>query len=83
MWMYCEAARYRRAELLEEAERRRMARSARKASRRPSPRARVACTLLGVAFALESDAAWRAVWERMGGRIMHLGEQSRREVRDA
>jgi hypothetical protein len=67
MWEEHELARYRRAELLEEAEMRRLARLARRASRRPSLRARAAGTLLGAAFALEREATWRAVWDRMVG----------------
>ncbi len=63
--MDSEAARHRRAELLEEAERRRLVRLVKQASRRPSLRARAAGLLLEGAFALESDAAWRMIWERL------------------
>ena len=65
MWREYEAAWYRRAQLLEEAERQRLVRSLREASRRPSLRAMAAGLLLEGAFALESDAAWRMIWERL------------------
>ncbi|TCJ13055.1 hypothetical protein E0L93_15230 [Rubrobacter taiwanensis] len=50
------------------AERQRFAeqcRMARRAKRRPSWRARAARRFFDMAFAVEPDEAWRAVWERM------------------
>jgi anti-sigma-K factor RskA len=65
MWKEYEAAWYRRAELLEEAERRSLTRLTRQATCRPSLRARVARRLVDAAFALENRETWRSVWERM------------------
>ena len=65
MWKEYEAARYRTAELLEEAERRRLTRLTRQATCRPSLRARVARRLVYAAFAIETRETWRSVWERM------------------
>ncbi len=65
MWREYEAARYRTAELLEEAEKRRINLLVRQAPRRPSLRARVARRLVDAAFALETRETWRVVWERM------------------
>jgi anti-sigma-K factor RskA len=65
MWKEYEAAWYRRAELLEEAERRSLTRLTRQATCRPLLRARVARRLVDAAFALENRETWRSVWERM------------------
>ena len=54
MWREYEAARYRTAELLEEAEERRINLLVWQALRRPSLRARVARRLVDAAFALET-----------------------------
>ncbi len=65
MWREYEAARYRTAELLEEAEKRRINLLVRQAPLRPSLRARVARRLVDAAFALETRETCRVVWERM------------------
>jgi hypothetical protein len=60
-----EAALYRRVELLEEAEGRRLTHRVRQAPCRLSLRSRAARRLVDAAFALEARETWRAVWERM------------------
>ncbi len=69
-WWTVELARERNAQMLAEAEERRLAAGA---SVRASPlaralaraRARAARRLFGFAVALEREETWRAVWERL------------------
>jgi hypothetical protein len=65
-WWTVELARERNAQMLAEAEERRLAAGA---SVRASPLARVrakaARKLFGFAVALEREETWRAVWERL------------------
>ena len=64
-WFSVEVARERNAEILAEAEERRVARMV---PRRPvlgALRARVARKMFEVAVALERDETFRAVWERL------------------
>ena len=64
-WFSVEVARERNAEILAEAEERRVARMV---PRRPvlgTLRARVARRMFGIAVALEREETWRAVWERL------------------
>ncbi len=65
MWREYEAARHRTAQLMEEAEKRRINLLVRQAPGRPSLRARVARRLVDAAFVLETRETWRVVWERM------------------
>jgi hypothetical protein len=60
-----EFVRDRNAGLLQEAEERRLARLASRATERPSLRARAARRLFEFAVALEREETWRAVWERL------------------
>ena len=69
-WLTVELTRKRNARMLAEAEERRLAAGA---SVQASPlarvltraRARTARRLFGLAFALEREETWRAVWERL------------------
>jgi hypothetical protein len=69
-WLTVELTRERNARMLAEAEERRLAAGA---SVHASPlaralaraRARAARKLFGLAFALEREETWRAVWERL------------------
>ncbi len=65
-WWTVELARERNAQMLAEAEERRLAAGA---SDRTPPlaraRARAARRLFGFAIALEREETWRAVWERL------------------
>ena len=61
-WFSVELSRERTADILAEAEGRRLARLA---PRRPVLRARVARRLFQFAVALEREETWRAVWERL------------------
>ena len=58
-WLTVELARERNAQILAEAEERRLARSA----AGPSLRARMARKLFEFAVTLEREETWRAVWE--------------------
>ena len=60
-----EFVRDRNAQILREAEERRLGRLVSEAIQRPSLRARVARRLFGFAVALEREETWRAVWERL------------------
>ena len=66
-WLTVELARERNAQMLAEAEERRLARVAAGASDRTPPRvrARAARRLFAFAVALEREETWRAVWERL------------------
>jgi hypothetical protein len=64
-WFSVELARERNADILAEAEERRLARLAPRRAAWPVLRARVARMVLGVALALEREETWRAVWERL------------------
>ena len=66
-WLTVELARERNAQMLAEAEERRLARVAAGASDRTPPRvrARAARRLFAFAVALEREETWRVVWERL------------------
>ena len=64
-WFSVEVARERNAEILAEAEERRVARMAPRAPILGALRARVARKMFGIAVALEKEETWRAVWERL------------------
>ncbi|MBD0252889.1 MAG: hypothetical protein ICV31_00145 [Rubrobacter sp.] len=64
-WFCVEQSRERNAEILAEAEKRRLARLAPRKPVGPVLRARVARTVFGFALALEREETWRAVWERL------------------
>jgi len=64
-WFSVEQSRERNADILAEAEKRRLARLAPRRPAWPVLRARVARRVFGVALALEREETWRAVWERL------------------
>ncbi len=64
-WFSVEQSRERNADILAEAEERRLARLAPRKPARPILRARVARIVFGFALALEREETWRAVWERL------------------
>jgi hypothetical protein len=64
-WFSVELARERNADILAEAEERRLARLAPRRAAWPALRARVARMVFRVALALEREETWRAVWERL------------------
>ena len=64
-WFSGELSRDRNAELLAEAEERRLARLAPRRRVWPVLRARVARRVFAFALALEREETWRAVWERL------------------
>jgi len=64
-WFSVEVARERNAEILAEAEERRVARMVPRGPILGVLRARVARRMFGIAVALEKEETWRAVWERL------------------
>ena len=64
-WISVELSRGRNAELLAEAEERRLARLAPRRAVWPVLRARVARRVFAFALALEREETWKAVWERL------------------
>ena len=64
-WFSVEVARERNAEILAEAEERRIARMVPRGPVFGALRARVARKMFGIAVALEKEETWRAVWERL------------------
>jgi hypothetical protein len=64
-WFSVELSRERTADILAEAERRRLARLAPRRAAWPVLRARVARRVFAVALALEREETWKAVWERL------------------
>jgi hypothetical protein len=64
-WFSVELSRERKADILAEAERRRLARLAPRRAAWPVLRARVARRVFAVALALEREETWKAVWERL------------------
>jgi len=65
-WWTVELARERNAQMLAEAEERRMAAgTSARASLLARARARMARKLFGFAVTLEREETWRAVWERL------------------
>ncbi len=61
-WFSVELVRQRNADILAEAEERRLARLA---PRKGALRARVARRVFAIALALEREETWKAVWERL------------------
>jgi hypothetical protein len=64
-WISVELSRRRNADLLAEAEERRLARLAPRRAAWPVLRARVARRVFAFALALEREETWKAVWERL------------------
>jgi hypothetical protein len=64
-WFSVELARERNADILAEAEERRLARLAPRKAAWPVLRACVARRVFAFALALEREETWRAVWERL------------------
>jgi hypothetical protein len=64
-WISMELSRERNADLLAEAEERRLARLAPRRAAWPVLRARVARRVFAFALALEREETWKAVWERL------------------
>jgi hypothetical protein len=64
-WFSVEVARERNADILAEAEERRLARLVPRRAAWPVLRARVARRAFAFALALESEETWKAVWERL------------------
>ncbi|MDQ4129033.1 MAG: hypothetical protein M3151_13990 [Actinomycetota bacterium] len=64
-WLAVELARERNAQILAEAEERRLARPAAGTGASPSLRARMARKLFAFAVTVEREETWRAVWERL------------------
>jgi hypothetical protein len=64
-WFSLELTRERNADLLAEAEERRLARLAPRRAAWPVLRARVARRVFAIALALEREETWKAVWERL------------------
>jgi hypothetical protein len=64
-WFSVEVARERNAEILAEAEERRVARIVRRGPVLGTLRGRVARRMFEIAVALEREETWRAVWERL------------------
>ena len=64
-WFSVEQSRERNADILAEAEERRLARLVPRKPTRSFLRARVARMVFGFALALEREETWRAVWERL------------------
>jgi hypothetical protein len=64
-WFCVEQSRERNAEILAEAEKRRLARLAPRKPARSVLRARVVRMVFGFALALEREETWRAVWEKL------------------
>jgi hypothetical protein len=64
-WIYVELSRERNADLMAEAEERRLARLAPRRAAWPVLRARVARRVFAIALVLEREETWKAVWERL------------------
>jgi hypothetical protein len=64
-WFSVEQARERNADILAEAEERRLARLAPRKPLGPVLRARVVRMVFGFALALEREETWLAVWEKL------------------
>jgi hypothetical protein len=64
-WFSVELSRERKADILAEAEERRLARLAPRRAAWPVLRARVARRVFAFALALEREETWKAVWERL------------------
>ena len=64
-WFSVELSRERKADILAEAERRRLARLAPRRAAWPVLRARVARRVFAFALALEREETWKAVWESL------------------
>jgi hypothetical protein len=64
-WISMELSRERNADLLAEAEERRLARLAPRRAAWPVLRARVARRVFAFALALEREETWKAVWESL------------------
>jgi hypothetical protein len=64
-WFSVELSRERNADLLAEAEERRLARLAPRRAVWAVLRARVARRVFAIALALEREETWKAVWERL------------------
>ena len=64
-WFSVELSRERNADILAEAEERRLARLVPRRAAWPVLRARVARRVFAIALALESEETWKAVWERL------------------
>ena len=64
-WISVELSRERKADILAEAERRRLARLAPRRAAWPILRARVARRVFAFALALEREETWKAVWEKL------------------
>jgi hypothetical protein len=64
-WISVELSRGRTADLIAEAEGRRLARLAPRRAAWPVLRARVARRVFAIALALEREETWKAVWEKL------------------
>ena len=64
-WISMELSRERKADIMAEAEERRLARLAPRRAAWPVLRARVARRVFAFALALEREETWKAVWERL------------------
>jgi hypothetical protein len=64
-WFSVELVRDRNAEILAEAEGRRLARMVPRRAAWSVVRARVARRVFAIALALEKEETWKAVWERL------------------
>jgi len=64
-WISVEMSRARNADVMAEAEERRLARLAPRRPIWPVLRARVARRVFSFALALEREETWRAVWEKL------------------
>jgi hypothetical protein len=64
-WFSVEYSRERNADILAEAQERRLARLAPRRAAWPVLRARVARRVFAFALALEREETWKAVWERL------------------
>ena len=64
-WFSVELSRERKADVLAEAEERRLARLVPRKAAWPVLRARVARRVFAIALALEREETWKAVWEKL------------------
>jgi hypothetical protein len=64
-WISVELSRGRNADIMAEAEERRLARLAPRRAAWPVLRARVARRVFAFALALEREETWKAVWEKL------------------
>jgi hypothetical protein len=64
-WISVELSRGRNADVMAEAEQRRLARLAPRRAAWPVLRARVARRVFSFALALEREETWKAVWEKL------------------